>query len=268
MSELERLQSMFAQGLQAGTPLRAGQGELTAGNDNDPAGFEERFEVYRNNAWQFFQAALERTFPVLQRRVGPEFFRQLAREYREAHPSRNGDLHWVGEQFPAWLVGRLGGSGYEWLSDLARLEWACEDATVACSAAPADLAGLAQYAPEELPALRLQWQASLRRVPSTFPIFSVWHANQGDAEPESVDLSQGAEHCVVACTLDQVVVYRLEPVDFDLLGALMDGQSLGAAIDSTATDPDQLARFLAWAFGEGLVTGVSLPWGRSAPARR
>jgi hypothetical protein len=257
VSELERLQSMFAQGLRAGTPGHADLGELAAASD--PTGFEQRFEVYRNNAWQFFQSALERTFPVLRRRVGPEFFRQLAREYREVHPSGSGDLHWVGERFPAWLVGHLGGSGYEWLADLARLEWACEDAAVASSAAPVELADLSQFEAGQLPLLQLQWQASLRRVPSTFPVFSVWHANQGDAEPETVDLSRGAEHCVVACAVERVVVYRLEPVDFDLLGALVDGQSLGAAIDSTGTDPEQLARFLAWAFGEGLVTGVSAP---------
>jgi hypothetical protein len=257
MSELQRLQSIFGQGLRAGTPDHARLAQLVAGSE--VAGFEERFEVYRNNAWQFFHAALERTFPVLLRRVGPDFFRQLAREYREAHPSGNGDLHWAGQRFPAWLVGRLGGSGYEWLADLARLEWACEEAAVARGAAPVDPACLAHCEPEDLPSLRLQWQDSLRQVTSSFPIFSVWHANQGDAEPETVDLSRGAEHCVVACAMDQVVVYRLEPMDFDLLGALVAGQTLGAALDSTGADADALARFLAWAFGAGLVIGVVAP---------
>jgi hypothetical protein len=252
---LQQLQDTFGQGLRSGTPDHAALEQLAAGSDT--GAFEERFEVYRNNAWQFFQAALERTYPVLQRRVGPDFFRQLAREYRDVHPSRRGDLHWVGEEFPAWLAGRLDGTGYEWLADLARLEWACEEAAVAPAAAPIDLTALAQFAPDELPALRLQWQQSLRRVPSPYPIFSVWHANQGDAEPATVDLAQGAEHCVVACASDRVVVYRLDPIDFALLAASAEGQTLGTAIDSTGADANDLARLLAWAFGEGLVTGAS-----------
>jgi hypothetical protein len=249
------MQEIFGQELRSRTADDGGLQRLAAGGD--PGTFEERFEVYRNNAWQFFQAALERTYPVLQRRVGPDFFRQLAREYRDVHPSRRGDLHWAGEEFPAWLAGRLDGTGYEWLADLARLEWACEEAAVAPAAAPIDLTALAQFAPDDLPGLRLLWQESLRRMPSSYPVFSVWQANQGDAEPATVDLAQGAERCVVACAADRVVVYRLDPVDFALLDALSEGQTLGAAIDSTGADANDLARVLAWAFGAGLVTGVS-----------
>jgi hypothetical protein len=255
------MQEIFGQELRSRTADDGGLQRLAAGGD--PGTFEERFEVYRNNAWQFFQTALARTYPVLQRRVGPDYFRQLAREYREVHPSRRGDLHWVGAEFPAWLAGRLDGSGYEWLVDLARLEWACADAAVAPGAAPIDLTALAQFAPEDLPSLRLQWQASLRRVRSSFPIFSVWHANQDEAEPATVDLALGAEHCVVACTADRVVVYRLDPTDFAVLGAMTEGKALGAALDSTGADANDLARVLEWAFSAGLVTGVS-PSGPSA----
>jgi hypothetical protein len=258
VTTLQQLQDTFGRGLRSSARLdRAGLQQLTS--DGDPALFEERFEVYRNNAWQFFQAALERTYPVLRRRVGPDYFRQLAREYRDEYPSRRGDLHWVGADFPAWLAGRLDRTGYEWLTDLARLEWACEEAAVTSSAAPIELTALAQFSPDDLPALRLYWQDSLRRVPSSFPIFSVWHANQGDEEPATVDLAQGAELCVVACAADRVVVYRLDPIDFAVLGVLAEGQALGVAIDSTGADANDLARVLAWAFGEGLVTGVSPP---------
>jgi hypothetical protein len=59
MSTLAQMQSMFGQGLRAARPDRASLQELAAGSD--AGAFEERFEVYRNNAWQFFQAALERT---------------------------------------------------------------------------------------------------------------------------------------------------------------------------------------------------------------
>ncbi len=83
--------------------------------------------------------------PVTQRRVGADFFRQLAHEYRARHPSRHGDLHWIGEAFPAWLASRMAGTGYEWLADLARLEWACEESAPQRICEPAGLESLGRF---------------------------------------------------------------------------------------------------------------------------
>ena len=101
-----------------------------------------RLQVYRNNARAMFEGALERTYPVLRRQVGDERFAALARRYRAEHPSRSGDLHWVGEKFAPWLAARVAADGGEWLAELARLEWACEEAMVSARLpplAPADL---------------------------------------------------------------------------------------------------------------------------------
>ena len=59
----------------------------------------ENLAIYRNNAAISFRSALSLSFPVLRRRVGDDYFRQLAMRYRQHHPSRSGDLHWVGQGF-------------------------------------------------------------------------------------------------------------------------------------------------------------------------
>jgi len=51
------------------------------------------------------------------------YFHRLAADYRAAHPSRSGDLHWIGESFRAWLAVRLAGTEYAWLLTSPRLEW-------------------------------------------------------------------------------------------------------------------------------------------------
>jgi hypothetical protein len=84
-----------------------------------------------SNSLAMFEGALERTYPVLRRRVGDDYFHQLARGYRARHPSRSGDLHWIGEHFPGYVAHTETGTGYEWLAELAALEWACETALVA-----------------------------------------------------------------------------------------------------------------------------------------
>ena len=231
------------------------------GDDVGPCG--AGIEVYRNNAWQFFLTALERTYGVTQRRVGADFFRQLAHEYRARHPSRHGDLHWIGEAFPAWLAHRLAGTGYEWLADLAQLEWACEESAIAAFTAPVGVEALRRFDADSMPGLTLALQPSLRLVASAFPIWSVWQSNQDDGAASPVDLATGGEHCVVACVAERVAVYRLDPAEHRLLQHLYDGLSLERATAASATDAATLGRLLGWAFGEGLVVQVVSP---SAPA--
>ncbi len=220
-------------------------------------------EVYRNNAWQFYLSALARTYPVTQRRVGAEFFRQLAHDYRAGHPSQHGDLHWIGEAFPAWLAVRLADTGYEWLVDLARLEWACEESAIAAYAEPVRVELLRHFAADSMPGLTLVLQPSLRLVASSFPIWSVWQSNQVASAASPVDLAAGAEHCGVACIADRVAVYRLDPDDYRLLQHLCDGRSFADATAAASADATTLGRLLGWVFGEGLVVQVVSP---SAPA--
>ena len=236
---------------------------LRSKSANDAVAFGAGVDVYRNNGWHAFLTALERTYAVIQRRVGADFFRQLAHEYRARHPSQHGDLHWIGEAFPAWIAHRMAGTDYEWLADLARLEWACEESVAAAHLEPASLESLGRFDAAVLPHLGLMLQPSLRLVASPFPIWSVWQANQHEAAAAPVDLDAGAEHCVVACVADRVAVYRLDQADHRLLQHLCDGQSLAAATDAAAADSDALGRLLGWLFAEKLVVQVVSP---SAPA--
>jgi len=216
----------------------------------------DRVAVYRNNAWQFFLAALTATYPVVQRRVGVEYFCQLVRDYRTDHPSRHGDLHWAGEAFPAWLAQHLDGSDYAWLADLARLEWACEQAATTADAPALSIATIATLEPTLLETVQLGFQPSLQLIASPYPIWSVWQANQSDAATP-IDLAGGAEACAIACVDARVAVYRLAAADFMLLDELLRGAALGAAVVACALDAEDVTRLLRWAFAEQLVVAVN-----------
>ncbi len=258
---LQALQASFGRNVGAHGAKDVNPSVPAVGDDVAP--FGAGIEVYRNNAWQFFLTALERTFAVTQRRVGADFFRQLAHEYRAQHPSRHGDLHWIGEAFPAWLASRLAGTGYEWLADLARLEWACEESAIAAFTEPVGVASLSRFDADSLPGLTLILQPSLRLVTSSFPIWSVWRSNQDEGAASPVDLDTGAEQCVVACVADRVAVYRLGLTEHRLLQHLHEGLSFERARAAASTDAETLGRLLGWACSEGLVVQVVSP---SAPA--
>ena len=213
--------------------------------------------VYRNNTeWQF-RNALSLSFPVLNRRVGDDYFRQLARLYREKFPSRSGDLQWVGRHFAAFLDEHLREGNYAWLADLARLEWARELAAIADMHPAVGAECLSRFAPEELDQLVFVLQPSLQLVSSPYPVHSVWLANQQEiASP--VDQSIGSEQVMVLSRDDHVEVARLSPPLFSYLCAIAGGQTLGEAMDSTSMDEGALLGALQFSFAQSLVVAVSI----------
>lgn len=212
--------------------------------------------IYRNNAELQFRNALALSFPVLRRRVGDDYFRQLAFHYRQAFPSRSGDLHWVGRDFAVFLAGHLRGSEYAWLADLAKLEWARELASVT-DLQPALGAGcLATFAPEDLEHLQFRLQPALHLQAAEFPVLTVWRANQVENAPP-VDQSLGSEQWLVRPGVDGVEIRRLDPALFSYLCALAEDAPLGEAMARAGFDESGLLQALQFVFAESLVCGIT-----------
>jgi hypothetical protein len=257
---LAHLQGRFAAALrESGPESEAAIRQLADCIVDDGLEPARRVQVYRNNARAMFEGALERTYPVLRRQVGDDQFAALAQGYRAEHPSRSGDLHWVGEKFASWIAPRVAADGRAWLADLARLEWACEEAMVAARLPPLAPAELARVAPEMLAEVGLVLQSCLRTVSSRFPVWSAWRACQVDGSGEPVDLALGAQHVVVTCGDTGLVLHSLPEEQFLFVATLAGGASLGSALELTALDVEALPGMLAWLFGEGLVTALRIP---------
>lgn len=220
-------------------------------------------DVYRNNARHTFRTALERAFPVVRRRVGDEYFRQLAALYRDRFPSRSGDLHWLGRDFAAFLDDYLD-SEYAWLGDLARLEWARNECAVIADAPALGPDVLARFGPADFEHLEFGLQPSLRLLDSSYPVFSVWQLNQAENAPP-VDQSLGSECGLIRQRREYAEVRPLDPSLFSFISALHGGASLGDAMTRANLEEGSLTDALAFLFNEGLVCSVSL---RTAPAPR
>lgn len=220
-------------------------------------------DIYRNNSdWQF-RNSLALSFPVVRRRVGDEYFRELAFHYRARFPSRSGDLHWVGRDFAGFLATHLAGGDYAWLEDLARLEWAREQAAVTEVRPSLNVDVLATFAADQLGDLVFELQPSLFLGESRFPVVSVWRANQSESAPP-VDQSVGPEDYLVRSRDDGVEVVRLERPLFEYLSALRARSPMAEAMSLAGLDEAGLLSALRFAFGEGLVTGVDRPAPQSA----
>lgn len=211
--------------------------------------------IYRNNSEISFRSALESSFPVVRRRVGDDYFRQLSAHYRAKFPSRSGDLHWVGRHFAEFLLEHLHGSDYAWLSDLARLEWSREQASIARIDLPVAADVLGRFAPNQLEHLVFTLQPSLSLLASDYPVFSIWNANQVDNAPP-VSQSLGGECGMVRARIDLLEIRPLEPRLFSYLSALAAGAPLADAISAAGLDQSGLVNALGFVFTEGLVCAV------------
>jgi hypothetical protein len=129
-----------------------------------------------------------------------------------------------------------------YLTDIARLEWAIDEAQRARDAThvpEAVLAAFAAVAPERLASLRLTLDPSCRLVASPYPILRIWQTNQADFEGDDrVTLDEGGDHLLVRRGADGVLIERLADGDYAWLAALDADATLGAAIEAAQrTDP-------------------------------
>ena len=246
MASLRELQRAFAAALRAAADERQ---EIHAVRPAANLG------IYRNNVdWQF-RNALALSFPVLRRRVGDDYFRQLASVYRRPFPSRSGDLHWVGRDFADFLADHLAGGDYAWLADLARLEWARELAAVAETRPPLGVEVLAGIPADQLEHLVFELQPSLGLGISGYPVVSVWEANQVENAPP-VDQSIGCEAYMVLSRDDSVKIRRLAPGLIACFSALKERATLATAMSTAGLDEAGLLEALRTLFAEQMVCRV------------
>jgi len=198
-----------------------------------------RLRIYRNNARENFLAALRASFPVLERLVGADYFRQLALQYMQRFPSPSGNLHHVGERLPTYLQRRFGHTEYAYFQDVARLEWACQEVLVADEYPELDLQRLAAVEPEECGRLCFVLHPAVRLIASPFPVLQIWSANQPDGDIDQVmDLRQGGEQVLVQRAREKMELSGLSEPDFAFLTAISAGETLAAA---TMTAADRAA---------------------------
>ncbi len=230
MPSLRELQQRFADAVFApsGTPPAFAVVPHDAG--------AERIAIYRTALFANYRNALSATYPVVKRLTGAAFFHAAVDAFVRAHPSVSGDLNVYGGAFGDFLTAYAPAAELRYLPDVARLEWAIDEAQRAADTVRTPetvLAALTAVPGESLPELRFALDASCRLVASAYPVLRVWQVNQPDhVGDDRVMLDEGADALLVRRDPRGIALERLAAGDFAWLAALANSAPLGAAIDA------------------------------------
>jgi hypothetical protein len=195
-----------------------------------------RAGIYRNNIRTTFRNTMQIGFPATARLVGAEYFCRLVEAYQDLYPSRSGNLQHVGADFVAFLAQWFGGSSFEYLTDVAAIEWAYQEILVAPEHPPLDVGALGTIPEVDYDALRLRLHPAARLLRSRFPLARIWRANRDetlDATP--IDLGAGGDQLLLLRRGLDVEIHRLRAADYAFLDALARGVTLVGALDTAAS---------------------------------
>lgn len=190
-----------------------------------------RIAVYRNTIRSNYRNALGATYKVARALVGDAFFHAAVDVFVAASPSRAGDLNVYGADFAEFLATYPYGRELAYLPDVARLEWALDEAARAAdndSSPQHLLAALAAVPADVVAAQGFRLGPSCRLLFSPHPVMRIWQAHHD--ESVRVDLDAGPDYLLVRRQGDVPVVERLAHANYAFLSALEKGHDLASAL--------------------------------------
>jgi hypothetical protein len=258
MPSLSELQREFAAAILAGDGNVPRTLRISSGRQDAAA----RLAIYRNNVFANYRKALAATYPVVQALVGGGSFGAAVDAFVRACPSHRGDVNRYGGELAHFLAGYAPAQALSYLPDLARLEWAIDQANIAGEAGMLDFDALAAVPPDTLGGLRFTLHPSARLLASSHPIFRIWQAHQpGRTHDERVDRAHGAEALLVLRGPHGVVVHRLASGVHAFLLALGDNATLDEAVERALAEDAgfELGEALRIHVGQGTIVAFHSP---------
>ncbi|SKA22467.1 Putative DNA-binding domain-containing protein [Enhydrobacter aerosaccus] len=215
-----------------------------------------RLRVHRHHVLTSLSKALAGTYVTVERLVGEDYFKGLARSFITNELPEGPVLAEYGAAFPAFLerhpvVGQL-----PYLPDVARLDWALNMAFYSPTGSRLTRDHLARIPVDDLPLQCIELAAGTTLICSAYPLDRIWAATQPDAAEEPVDIGAAGVRLLVFRRPDDAGFVVLEEGEAALVAALHSSSTLEqAAVAATAANPDF---DLSTAFSRVLGLGVLL----------
>jgi len=228
---LREFQSAVSESLLADFKAPAPTG-IVAG---DPARAAARFMIHRGNVLESLVTALGHSYPAVKAVCGESNFRVLAGTFVRRHPPARPELMTYGGGFADFVaVHDAARADFPFLSDLARLEWALNEAYFAADAPALAPETLAAVPPERLGDVCFSLHAATRVVASAHPIHTIWQAISAAGGTLPDPLPERGETALVLRNSDSADALALGRGEAVFLGAVAAGAPLEKALAEAA----------------------------------
>lgn len=188
--------------------------------------------IYQNSAIANITHSLILTYPIIEKLVGEAFFSAMCREFIYITWPKSGNMDDYGIEFPVFLAEFEHAKHLLYLKDVARLEWAFHQSSLADDAQTTDWSTLAQAS--DILQLTFLVTPSLLLISSTFPIDKIWHLNQDDVSSDKeVEFDDEQNNDTFVALFRQqlkTVVLPITAAEFTLLHAFDNGETFEKAI--------------------------------------
>ncbi|MDD9863558.1 MAG: DUF692 family protein [Gammaproteobacteria bacterium] len=200
-----------------------------------------QISIYRNNADNTRIQALEQCYPVCVRILGGRYFRQLAKAFIRAHPSRHPDLNRYGAEMSTFISelaqAREELQDFAYLPDLARLEYLHHRCYYREDDARTDYALLKESCGERERQPRLSLNHTVALLSSDFPVYEIWRAHQHAKPPAEFEQPPQPQRI---CVYREKTTPRIEKItdgDYLILQEATRAPALDELIEELSGDP-------------------------------
>ena len=220
---LAEMQSAFRRAI-----LHGDESAARAAIEENGLAASERLAVYRNNTFASLTGVLASAYPALQRLLGADNFKILARAFIAAHPPRKPQLLSYGGEMADFLSVFKHTRDDVFFAELARLEWARNESLFADDAPILTAQSLQGIPMESFGSLRLPLHPATRLVESDYAIAKLW-----EAERLARGIALGAESVLITRNGEGAILQRRASAgDAALLASFAAGLTLDEAANA------------------------------------
>ncbi len=236
MSVLRDIQTAFIHDAYTGEQTSAVY--LNKYNLNSP----ERLDIYYNNTLLSLTDILTATYPVLQKIVGESFFRTVAHFYIKTNSQITGNRHTYGGELASFLKSYEPAASWPYLPDIAAIEWAYFQASIADDAPALDFSGLTDLISEH-PGFIMSLHPGVHYIELNFNALEIWQEHQKN-KIETIKLQESPQTVLIwRDPKDDVFLQKISEPLKKLLICCREGIGFGKAMFQSSDGLQDLTVF-------------------------
>ncbi len=232
---LNEVQEKFKQlMLQPASGLESIPPDLHAVFVQDHISARARLKIYHNNVIGSISASLCAGFPLLEKLVGADFLKGLARDFIFQHPPQSGCMHHYGAGFDDFIRAYGPCAALPYLGDVAAMEIAINNAYYADDDVPLGRDELAGHGVHGIGDVILSLRSSAALLSSAYPLMEIRDFCLDEVHNAAPDLGVSCRTRLLVFRPNlEVKLIVLEEDAFFMLSCIHDGIPLAQALDKT-----------------------------------